>query len=195
MAGMVEGYVSQVFLATWRWKFMLSRFYLIRVSYLRLLKYWWVGMFLGYFVPAGIGMDIYRITSSTRNGGGYGKNIATVVGEKMLGIIGTILLLMISYPLVRQNIKADPRITEIIAYVYLIGVVSMICLLLVVFFARVRYGNKVLFYVQKKLASRIKRIISKVSQDRANNPNDLSLFGLAKRFFTLVARRTDSCWL
>ena len=46
-----------------------------------------------------------------------------------------------------------------------------------------RYGNKVLFYVQKKLASRIKRIISKVSQGRANNPNDLSLFGLAKRFF------------
>lgn len=182
MAGMIVGYVSQVFLATWRWKFMLSRFYLIRVSYLRLLKYWWVGMFLGYFVPAGIGADIYRITSSTRNGGGYGKNIATVVGEKMLGVTGTILLLMISYPLVRQNIKADPRITEIIAFVYWLGAAITVFLLMAFVFARGRHGKKLLFYIQEKLASRIKGIMSRISPDRVKNLNGLYLYGLIKEF-------------
>lgn len=181
IAGIIVGYVPQIFLATWRWKFILSKFYQIRVPYLRLVSYLWIGMFLGYFVPAG--MSIYRIVSVARHGGDYGRSIATVVGEKIFGIISSILLLMVAYPLVRQNINAEPRITEIIAYVYWVGVVSIVCLLLVVVFARVRYGNKVLFYVQKKLASRIKRIMSRISQDHTNNLNDLSLFGLAKSFF------------
>jgi len=183
MAGILVGYVSQIFIATWRWKFMLSKFYLIRLPYLRLVNYWWIGMFLGYFVPAGMGMDIYRIVSVGQHGGDYGKSIAAVVGEKIFGVLGSILLLMVAYPLVRQTINADPRITEIIAYVYWVGVVSTVCLVLAVVFVRVRHGNKVLFYAQEKLTLRIKRIISKISQDRANNLNDLYLSRIVKGFF------------
>jgi len=183
MAGIIVGYVSQIFLATWRWKFMLSKFYLIRVPYLRLVNYWWTGMFLGYFAPGGMGMDIYRIVSVARNEGNYGKSIAVVMGEKIFGVFGSILLLMVAYPLVRQNINVEPRITEIIGSIYWVGIVSLACLVLIVIFARVKDGNKVLLYVQKKISSRIKGIISKISQDRANNLKDLSLFGLVKSFF------------
>jgi len=181
MAGIIVGYVSQIFLATWRWKFMLSKFYQIQIPYLQLLNYWWIGMFLGYFAPAGMG--IYRTVSVAKYEGGYGRSIATIVGEKIFGVFGSILLLMVAYPLVRQNINAEPRITEIIAFIYWVVVVSMACLLLIVVFARVRHGKKILRYAQDKLTLKIKRIISKISKDRANNLNDLSLSGLVKGFF------------
>ena len=93
MAGIIVGYVPQILLATWRWKFILSKFYQIRVPYLRLVCYLWIGMFLGYFAPAG--MEIYRIVSVARHGEDYGKSIATVVGEKILSVLGSILLLMV----------------------------------------------------------------------------------------------------
>ena len=160
---------------------MLSKFYQIQIPYLQLLNYWWIGMFLGYFAPAGMG--IYRTVSVAKYEGGYGRSIATIVGEKIIGVFGSILLLMVAYPLVRQNINAEPRITEIITYIYWVVVVSMVCLLLIVVFARVRHGKKILRYAQDKLTLKIKRIISKISKDRANNLNDLSLSGLVKGFF------------
>ena len=81
IAGMVGGVISQVFAAAYRWRYMLDRGYSLKLPYGFLLRQYWIGMFLGYFVPAGIGVDAYRIAAVYRRAGRLGANVAVIVVE------------------------------------------------------------------------------------------------------------------
>jgi len=183
LVAMLVGYILQLMLGVWRWQLMLNRFYQIKIPYLRLLKYWWIGMFFGYFVPASIGMDIYRVVNATGQGGGYVKNATTVIGEKIFAAFGNLLMLIASYPLIRGMIIANAKIVAIIDYFYWIAIVGMIGTAVLFAFVKVGRGQRILSYIKGRLDSGVKTIIAKIGGKNLQRLDEISASTLIKPFF------------
>jgi len=176
------GYFSNVFLSTLRWKIILSAFYQIRIPYSYLLRYFWEGIFLGYFVPGGVGSDIYRVVNAVRHAGGYERNIAAVIGEKLLVLAGNVLLLIVTYPLVLPITAADPRIEDIIKYAYLVGLVGGACAATVFICLRVKWGRTALSILRRKVYTGIKTAMEKTGVSRKWDPDEAVVTSLVKPF-------------
>jgi len=183
LVAMLVGYILQLMLGVWRWQLMLNRFYQIKIPYLRLLKYWWIGMFFGYFVPASIGMDINRVVNATGQGGGYVKNATTVIGEKIFAAFGNLLMLIASYPLIRGMIIANAKIVAIIDYFYWIAIVGMIGTAVLFAFVKVGRGQRILSYIKGRLDSGVKTIIAKIGGKNLQRLDEISASTLIKPFF------------
>ncbi len=79
---------------------MLKTLFQIDIRYLKLLKFLWVGIFFGYFVPSGIGIYIYRVIAVVKDAGGYGKNIMVMIFENAAALFSMLVLFVITYPFV-----------------------------------------------------------------------------------------------
>ncbi len=122
--GWILGYIVPILVCVLRWQLVLRRGYALEVPFLHLLRQFWVGMFVGYLVPGGIGTDLYRIAALSRKAGGFHKNAAAVVGEKVVVLLTNGLLVMAAYPLVAATVSAGPRIDRLIKLVYVLGLVG-----------------------------------------------------------------------
>lgn len=99
-AGLILGFIFQVLIGSWRWQYYLRKAYGISLSYRWCINHYWVGMFLGYFVPGGIGWDAYRIVAGNKMSSGPLKHATIVLLEKIIGLIACAILIMASYPAV-----------------------------------------------------------------------------------------------
>jgi uncharacterized protein (TIRG00374 family) len=73
-------------LFTFRWKLVLNLFGKDEISFLRLLRTMYIGFFVGFFVPASVGIDIYRVVS-LRNTNSTHVNIGLIFQEKLMGLL------------------------------------------------------------------------------------------------------------
>lgn len=184
--GTIIGYFSQAFLAAWRWKFILNSFYRIHIPYPTLLRYLWTGMFLGYFVPSGIGTDVYRVAKAAKYEGGYKANIIAIIGEKGFAVLGSTLLIMIGYPMISGMFTLDIRIAEAMDSVYLMAAIALMVLLFLMAafaFGKPTPHQRMHDWLQKKLDS-VNHIISTKMGGRFGGGSDgLSISDLIKPFF------------
>ena len=126
IAGMLGGVISQVFVAAYRWKYMLEGGCSVRLPYGFLLRHYWTGMFLGYFVPAGIGVDAYRIAAVYRRVGRLGGNLAVIVGEKLFGAAGSIFVVLAIYPAVVSEMQCSPKLIQSMNWFYLVSLGTIV---------------------------------------------------------------------
>ncbi len=119
--GWVFGYIVPIFACVLRWQWVLRHGYALDVPFFYLLRQFWVGMFVGYLVPGGIGTDLYRIAALSRKTGGFHKNAAAVVGEKVVVLLANGLLVMAAYPFIASRITADAKVDRLIRMVYGLG--------------------------------------------------------------------------
>ncbi len=89
MASLLIGYVMPILIMAWRWQLALRVLYHIQVPYRLLLRHYWTGLFVGYFVPGGVGADIYRAARMTSEPGGFKLNAAAIVGERVFAVFAT----------------------------------------------------------------------------------------------------------
>jgi len=126
---LVVGYFSQVLIASARWKYVLGHCYHIDVPYCRLVRYFWVGMFLGYFVPANLGMDAYRVMRAAKHGGGYAKNITAILIEKVSVLAGSAVLVIVCYPIIRSSMTPHHALARAVEIIYLAALCALpLCL-------------------------------------------------------------------
>jgi uncharacterized protein (TIRG00374 family) len=156
----VIGYFVPMFVCAWRWQIVLRALYGIRASYGFLLKHFWIGMFVGYLVPGGVGADIYRVTCTARREGGFQINAAAVIGEKVFAVVTNGILLMLTYPLVAHVIHAPPELTPVIHGVYAMGAIALAILALVLL-AGSATGRR----VRNAIEARLGRTIDRVAHD------------------------------
>jgi glycosyltransferase 2 family protein len=157
---LVIGYLVPMFLCAWRWQMALRVLYGIRASYSFLLKHYWIGTFVGYLVPGGVGADIYRVTCTARREGGFQLNAATVIGEKLFAVVANGLMLMLAYPLVANAISAPPEVMPVIRGVYTMGAIALVILALVLL-AGSGAGQR----LRKAIEARFRRKIDRVTHD------------------------------
>lgn len=154
------GYLVPMFLCAWRWQMVLRVLYGIRASYGFLLKHFWIGTFVGYLVPGGVGADIYRVTCTARREGGFQVNAAAVIGEKLFAVVANGLMLMLSYPLVADAISAPAEIMPVIRGVYTVGAI-VLAILALVLLAGSGAGRR----LRKAIEARFRRKIDRVTHD------------------------------
>lgn len=127
-------YLIPTLLLAWRWQWILRRFYGFEVGYRFLLGEYWATLFLGFWVPAGVGSDIYRVVRVGKKAGGIPVNAATIVGEKFWALLVYGVLVLLTYPFVATSLDARPQVklvvVEIATFAALGGVALFVALLL-----------------------------------------------------------------
>lgn len=96
----LSGYISFILISALRWKYLLNQAYGICLPYPLLLRYYWEGIFVGYFVPGGVGADIYRALAAGKLTARYEQNVVAVLGEKLYILVDSSIFVLVLYAVV-----------------------------------------------------------------------------------------------
>ncbi|WP_297092405.1 lysylphosphatidylglycerol synthase transmembrane domain-containing protein [uncultured Draconibacterium sp.] len=145
-----------------RWKLVLNMFGKRNISYLRLLKIVYIGFFSGYFLPASVGIDIYRVYS-LRKTDTTPVTIGLLFQEKLMGLlICGFFILFFSGILSINDQLVYPHIRTIL-YVFLSILILVIALMLL--FKNSRVVQLVLAFIERKLFDLIKWFALKFNKE------------------------------
>jgi len=99
----------------------------VTVSLLRVLAYYFQGLFFGLFLPASVGADVSRVYDTTRHSGDFGGSIAATIMDRLVGFysMGTMSVLALAVALDRLP---PPPILVPILLVALVNVVVFVAL-------------------------------------------------------------------
>lgn len=89
---------TQALLAVARWRIILI-FQGLRLDYLRLARFYWIGLFFNQVLPSSVGGDAMRAYCLVRDGCGIGTASVAVLLDRILGLIGLVLLVIICLPM------------------------------------------------------------------------------------------------
>ncbi len=157
LASLLVGFVLQIAAGAWRWRYFLKKVYEIDVPYSWILKHYWIGMFLGYFIPGRIGWDAYRIAAVNRKESAPLVHVTVVLLEKIIGLFSCLVLVMASYPFVSDMITGTDYISKYINYIYAVSLLGILV-------------SAAAFFMKRTFIAAIRRLEKKI--------NDL-----ASRFF------------
>ena len=83
--------VLSQFTAAWRW-YRLLRAAGSTWSWAQSLAVYGAGLFLGLFIPTGVGGDVYRVARVRTSGTGLARGTATILLERAIGLLALLLL-------------------------------------------------------------------------------------------------------
>jgi len=134
LASIVVGFGFQIVGGAWRWRYFLVKVYGIRIPYPWILKHYWTGMFLGYFVPGHLGWDAYRMVAANRRVNTPLVHATVILLEKIVGLFSCFVLIIFSYPFVAGSLAGTGQVQPFLDYLYalsVLGLLSALGLLLV----------------------------------------------------------------
>ena len=123
-ASLVVGFGLQIAGGAWRWRYFLKKVYRIDIPYHWILKHYWIGMFLGYFIPGRVGWDAYRIVAVNRRKNAPLIHVTVVLLEKIIGLFSCLILVMASYPFVSDLMEGTDYIQKYINYIYALALLG-----------------------------------------------------------------------
>jgi glycosyltransferase 2 family protein len=161
LASLLIGYVTPILIMAWRWQVALRVLYHIKTPYRLLLRHYWTGMFVGYFVPGGLGTDIYRAARMTSEPGGFRLNAAAIVGDRAFAVFATALLVIASYPLVSGRLVGEPRIARLIGFIY-VSTLSVLLVLAIAALLNSSFGAGIRNSMRQRLGLEINRVVYEI---------------------------------
>ena len=99
--------VLQALLAVARWR-LVMRHQRLQFSFGALLRYFWLGLFFNQVLPSSVGGDAARAYCLVREGCGIGSASVAVLLDRMCGMAGLVLLVLLNLPLSFQYITDGP---------------------------------------------------------------------------------------
>lgn len=150
-----------------RWK-VLTKQYLQKAEKLSyLVRHYWIGMSIGFFMPASIGWDIYRIMLLANKYGNYASNIIMILVEKFLALFVCMGMILFLYPFIdTYGISSDIKsIIDIAFYLFIFCLFLLICAMLI---KKIALFQKIIILVEEKLKQVFIAILNKVK----NNPQE-----------------------
>ena len=182
LASLFVGYVLPILVMAWRWQVALRVLYKIKTPYGRLLRYYWTGMFVGYFVPGGLGTDIYRVTRMTSERGGFKLNAAAIFGERLFAVFSTALLLIASYPTVSGQLVGEPQMTRLVGIIYVV-VLSVLVVLGIAAVLNSSLGARMRNPLGKRIGLEINRVVHEIDGKSGFANGKLDAWQLVNPFF------------
>ncbi|MCG8696599.1 MAG: flippase-like domain-containing protein [Bacteroidales bacterium] len=118
-----------IIIAAIRWHYMLKSSVEkpLKLSYIT--KHYWIGMAVGYFLPASAGWDVYRLVSIGKKTKKYFTNVFILITEKFLALFSCVVLVLILYPFITKGIQTE-WMSTVINFSYLIFILFVIGILL-----------------------------------------------------------------
>ncbi|MBM3393937.1 MAG: flippase-like domain-containing protein [Betaproteobacteria bacterium] len=83
-------------IARWRWILFLQG---LRFDFFRLVRFYWLGLFFNQVLPSSVGGDAMRAYCLVRDGCGIGAASVAVLLDRILGLLGLILLVFVCQPM------------------------------------------------------------------------------------------------
>ena len=110
-----------VFWSTWKWK-LLIQCHGIDFSYLRLVRFYFIGSLSNHFLLSGIGGDAIRIALFGKDSGKIREGVSSVFVERLTGLIALVVIASISVLLlpVPEELRFLPPL-----YIAILGVVML----------------------------------------------------------------------
>lgn len=150
-----------VIIGAFRWRSLLSLSHKCKISLSFVFQHYWTGLALGFFVPASLGWDAYRVYVSGRRFGNYTMNMAIIIVEKIAALLTCMSIIVILYPLTTIVVHSKVEKIFYFANVLLLITLFLIAGLFTLFRSRIlaQMVSKVEIYSAKtleKIASRLK---------------------------------------
>lgn len=155
-----------ILLAAFRWKVMLGQYLKKDVSPKFAVSQYWVGQALGFFTPASLGLDAYRIVVGGRKFGSYTKNTLIIFIEKLLALVTCMSIIVVLYPLVPKIMDKEVKDVVLVAY----GLLLMVLAGVMIMAAAAR--NKVLTLMLRKLAGMVTRTLGTLGKKMGIGPEN-----------------------
>lgn len=162
-----------------RWKILLKKFDNVEYSLWYLLRIYYEGLFIGYFVPGGLGIDVYRIAKTNKGNRRYLLNFSIILMEKISGLLAAAIIvasLGVFLPI------SDPIVDKIVLISAIITAVAIIGFILVAIFKRQLFSF-ITKNVEKFISGKMHRLYAKIY------PNKVASFNfsdLLNTFFNLL---------
>ena len=143
--------VLQIILAIYRWH-QLLKLKKINISIIQCLKLFWIGLFFNQVLPSTIGGDAVRAYMLIKRGYNIGIATISILLDRMFGLIGLLILLIIVIPFFLNLLPniLDQLEIYFIMIILVIGVTS-------IFFLD--------FFIQKFIKFKFVQIISTLAKD------------------------------
>ncbi len=146
-----------IMIAATRWRFLMNQYFNADLSVKFVLNHYWKGLALGFFTPASLGLDAYRIVISGRKFGEYTVSTTIIIVEKLMALISCMSIIVVLYPVV--PIVLPPEFGRIFYLVFILLFASILSLLGIIIVLR----NKMLSLFLEKFENYVGRIFSKIS--------------------------------
>jgi len=152
-----------------RWQYILAQFFKPKLAARLAIVHYWCGVAIGFFTPASLGLDAYRVIYGGNVYGGYTKNAIAVIIEKMLALITCASLFVALYPIVPISIN-----NQLMAALY-VAFFIMICFFIALLFSKAALKNHTVVRLISKLDTQGATFLKKISQKYAFNTEKVSL--------------------
>jgi len=144
-----------------RWQVIAREYLGKKLSVGFFLRHYWIGLTLGFFAPASLGWDVYKVAVAGKKYGHYLKNIATILVEKFMALLSVCFLIVVLFPFVNGYIINDYKfvqyLTQMANYILLILVIGIFCLGLLM-------KHRFILWLNEKINNIIKKISMKVEE-------------------------------
>lgn len=162
-----------IFMAIFRWRFLLVQYHHRSVPLRFVSRHYWVGLALGFFTPGSIGLDAYRIVASSRRFGQYVNNTSAIVIEKLLALITCMSIIVCLYPVL--SITLNPKMETVIYLAYALLIAALLLVGLLIAASRVKGLYGLLEIMDSYFSRLIQKIFSKLSPDKTVDVSNLSI--------------------
>ncbi len=164
-----------------RWQYILAQFFKPKLATQSAIVHYWSGVAIGFFTPASLGLDAYRVLYGGRVYGGYTINAIAVIIEKILALITCASLFVALYPIVPISID-----NQLMAVLY-IAFFVMICFFIALLFSKAVLKSHTVMRFISKLDAQGARILKKISQKYAFNNEKVSLAQILNEVTTALS--------
>ena len=121
--------LTGLFAGIMRWRLLL-RGQDLKIPFWYMTQSWFVGRFIGIFLPGTIGLDGYRLYDSTRYTGEAIKSATVIAVEKLIGFISLTFLVFLTFPLGFRLLNINlPVLLVILSVLGMFVLVSFLLLL------------------------------------------------------------------
>jgi len=153
-------YPTVILIGALRWRLLLIHYNQSKAKLSYILKHYWIGLALGFFTPASLGWDSYRIIVSGRYFGQYSLNTAVIFVEKLMALITCMSMIILLYPMV--PITKSLEIDQILRVAYILFFSSFVFLFLINFALRNRMLSILLERFEVYFSEMLKKIGSRL---------------------------------
>lgn len=162
----------QYLLFTTRWAILQKLISGLWIKFKHLHSILYKGLFVGFFVPGGVGVDLFRIIQIKQKHNTYSQTISIIFLEKIFGVIASILLILITYPFI--TIKENSALQKVVLWGGITCVCVLACLLAVQLLRKKEHSLIHRFYRQiiNAFSFRVSKILKRVLKNNEESANE-----------------------
>jgi uncharacterized protein (TIRG00374 family) len=170
-------------IGAFRWYLLIKK--TEKINYFFILKHYWIGLGLGYFVPSSIGWDFYRVISIGKRTNNYLTNIVIIVYEKLTAFITCGIIIFLFLPFL--NLKLSSNQNNIIITILIFFFIAVVSIVIFFLSFRSSFIKEKLKWLIEKTLSKFEKV-TKISIQKNNNMigsgiNNIKLADLLITFF------------